>query len=413
MSRRIALACALTLAASAQVPPAASKKPLPDDIVLRVRPVMDAIHSLDYPTAERLCKTLIQDLPEHPAGYEYLARTYWSEQLSHARLLSTERFVAMDLFSDSPRFRLAVERASHERFNRAGAESLEKARAWSKRHPADADAQFFLATAYAIMAGYELSIERNRWKATKSSGEAYEAAQDLVRRFPDFADARLITGAVNFVADNLDWKTKWLSWLLGYRGSQDKGRQDLEIAADQGTLTSDDARTFLAVLHTREKQMDKATRRLAELHERHPDNYLVHLDIAAAAWLMDRPTQALETYREILAKNYPELERTFVLSRIGAASRMAGDFNASERWLRNAVEAPGTSPRLLAVAYLEFGKTLDLLNRRDGALAQYRHVLQLEDFLGLHQEAESFIRKPFDVTAMRQDQGAGGLVTLK
>jgi tetratricopeptide (TPR) repeat protein len=412
MSRRIVLACALTLAASAQVPSAVSKKLLSDDIVLRVRPVMDAIHSLDYTTAERLCNTLIQDLPGHPAGYVYLARTYWSEQLSNARLLSTERFVAMDLFSDSPRFRLAVERATSERFDRAGAESLEKARAWSKQHPADAEAQFFLAEAYAVMAGYEFSVERNRWKAAKSSGEAYEAAQGLLRRFPDFADARLITGAVSFVADSLDWKTKWLSWLLGFRGSQDKGRQDLEIAADKGALTSDDGRTFLAILHTREKQMDKAMRRLAELHERHPDNYLVHLDIAAAAWLMDQPKQALETYRDILAKNYPELERAFVLSRIGSASRMAGDFSASEHWLRDAVEVSGTSPRLLAVACLEFGKTLDLLNQREGALSQYRHVLRLEDFLGLHQEAQRLIRRPFDAIAMRQDQGAGGLVTL-
>ena len=43
--------------------------------------------------------------------------------------------------------------------------------------------------------------------------------RDLVRRYPDSVDARVITGAFSIIADSLDLKTKWLAWLLGYRGN--------------------------------------------------------------------------------------------------------------------------------------------------------------------------------------------------
>jgi len=66
-----------------------------------VRPIIDAIWGLDYPPAEVLCQRMIQDFPDHPAGYVYRERVYFSEELSKARLLSAERALGMDLFSDS------------------------------------------------------------------------------------------------------------------------------------------------------------------------------------------------------------------------------------------------------------------------------------------------------------------------
>jgi len=59
---------------------------------------------------------LIQDFPQHPAGYVYRVRVYWSEELSKARLLSAERVLGMDLFSDAPRFKTPVTPEIDERF---------------------------------------------------------------------------------------------------------------------------------------------------------------------------------------------------------------------------------------------------------------------------------------------------------
>ena len=259
---------------------------------------------------------------------------------------------------------------------------------------------------------YEFSIAHARLSASEDAGRTFDVLRDLVKRYPDSVDARVITGAFSIIADSLDLKTKWLAWLLGYRGNLEAGRRDMELGAEKGFIEDDDARTLLAIVYTRQRDFDQAKAKLSELHARYPENYLVHLDIAAVEMLSNRPQQALETYRQILAKDYPQLGRAAVLSRLGVASRMAGDLAESERRLREASETSTISPVSLAIARLELGKTLDLKGQRGAAVEQYRRVMQNQDFLGLHEDAQRWIRKPFDRAAMRTDNAAGGVVTL-
>ena len=245
MITRLLLVSALALSASAQIRTAATRKPLADDILLRVRPIVDSIYRLDYTHAERLSQQLIQDFPQHPAGYVYRVRVYWSEELSKARLLSAERLLGMDLFSDEPRFKTPVTPEVAERFRRAADEAIEKTRSWAVQHPGDPDAQFLLGSAYAFKSGYEFSIEHARLRASQDAGRTFDVLRELIRRYPDLVDARVITGAFSVIADSLDLKTKWLAWLLGYRGSLEEGRQDMELVSEKGFLENDDARTLV------------------------------------------------------------------------------------------------------------------------------------------------------------------------
>jgi hypothetical protein len=91
---------------------------------------------------------------------------------------------------------------------------------------------------------------------------------------------------------------------------------------------------------------------------------------------------------------------------------MSGDLTESERWLREAAGKSDISTTALGIARLELGKTLDLRLQRYAAIEQYRRVLQTQDVLGLHQEADRWIRKPYNAAAMRQDNIGGGLITL-
>jgi tetratricopeptide (TPR) repeat protein len=398
--------------AFAQISGVPARKPLADDMLVRVRPVVDAIYRLDYTTAERLCQQLIRDFPEHPAGYVYRLRVYWSEELSKARLVSAERVVGMDLFSESPKFTTAVTPEIAERYRRSAEDATERAHAWARQHPDDVGAQFLLGLAYGIESGYEFSIDHSRLRASQNAAKTFDVLRELIRHYPDVVDARVVTGAFSVIADSLDLKTSWLAWLLGYRGNLEVGRQDMELAAEKGFLENDDARTLLAIVYTRQGKFDRAMEKLTELHTRYPENYLVHLDIAALETISNHPEQALNTYRQILAKDYPNLERAAVLTRIGVAQRMAGDFAGSERSLREAAEVSNISAVSLGIARLELGKTLDLRGQRSAAIEQYRRVLQAADLLGLHQDADRWIRKPFDRAAMRQDSAAGGVITV-
>ena len=410
--RAALLCCLLSLPVAGQPSVPAPRKPFSDEILARVRPILDAIYRLDYPRGEQLAQQLIHDFPEHPAGYVYRSRVFWSEELSKARLQSAQRVLGMDLFSDTPKFKTPVTPEVNGRFRRAAEEAVEKSRNWVRQHPDDAGAQFLLGSAYAFKSGYEFSIEHARYRASEDAGKTFDVLRDTVRRYPEMVDARVITGAFSVLADSLDLKIKWLAWLLGYRGNLEAGRRDMELVAEMVFLENDDARTLLAIVYTRQGRFDQAMTKLSELHAKYPENYLVHLDIAALEMLSNHPAQALTTYREILAKDYANLERAAVLTRLGVASRTAGDLAESERWLREAAGISNASAVSLGIARLELGKTLDMRLQRAPALEQYRRVLQAQDLLGLHRDAERWVRRPFDREAMRQDNAVGGVITI-
>jgi tetratricopeptide (TPR) repeat protein len=413
MIARILLACALASSVFGQNPGFPARKPMSDEMLTRVRPIMDGLYRLDYPPAEALCQRLIQDFPDHPAGYVYLERTYFSEELSKARLWSAARALGMDLFSDSPRFNLPAVPDSDARFRRAADWAIEKAHLWIKQHPDDLSGQYLLGSAYAFKSAYEFSIRHSRLSASADASRTFKVLSKLVHDQGDVVDARALTGAFSILADSLDFKTKVVAALfLGIQGNLKVGRRDMEDASERGFLENDDAKLLLSILYTRERDFDQAMTKLAQLHKRYPENYLVHLEMAGLDLMSGNPTQALKRYREMLAKDSPSLERSVVLSRMGVASRMTGDFAQSERWLRDAVASPGISPMSLSLARLELGKTLDLQARRVSAVEQYRLVLQGNDFLGIQREAQQWLRRPYDRAAMSQDNNAGGLVTL-
>ena len=188
------------------------------------------------------------------------------------------------------------------------------------QHPNDAEAQFLLGSVYAFKSGYEFSIAHARLSASEDAGRTFDVLRELVRRYPDSVDSRVITGAFSIIADSLDLKTKWLAWLLGYRGNLEGGRRDLELvaqkrASSKTTMLELCWRLFIRASGT---SIERKTKAFLELHARYPENYLVHLDIAAVEMLSNRPLRAIDTYRQILAKDYPATwGRATVLSRLG------------------------------------------------------------------------------------------------
>ncbi len=397
----------------AQVPRSPARKPLTDVMLARVRPIIDAIYRLDYPVAETLCQKIIQDYPEHPAGYVYCERVYFSRELSKARLLSAQRAMGMDLFSGAPKFSLRVPRDVDARFESTAEMATRKARQWISRFPEDLSGPYLLGSAYAYKSSYEVSIRQSRLSASGDAGKTFKALKDLVHEHPEIVDARALTGAFSVVADSLDFKTKTIALVFfGIHGNLESGRRDMEDAAVRGFIENDDANLLLSILDTREKRYDQARSRLLQLHERYPGNYLVHLDMAALDSISGKPAQALLTYRELLGTEYAGLDASVALCLLGVTARTLGDLPQSERWLRQAAGVPSIPTPSLAITSLERGKTLDLLGQRENAMAQYRQVMNVEDVLGTRDDAKRWLIRPFDRAAMKQDNRGGGLITL-
>ncbi|MBM3783231.1 MAG: tetratricopeptide repeat protein [Acidobacteria bacterium] len=375
----------------------AAGQTLPEDGVKRVRAIMDAIYSLDHPNAEALCRKWIADEPENAAGYVYLARTKWSEELSRRRALSLERYASPEFFSEDERYRLNVPRGTMDAFRAASAEGIARA----KRSQSDAWTRFLLGVAYQNEATLEATFQRNWWSAFRQGTSALRIHSSLADQYPGLADAKFVPGVYRYIAGSVSWKVRWLTALLGFRGSVEGGTADLESVVAGGRITNDDARTMLALVYTREKKFDKAREHLAALHRRFPKNYLVHLDMGSVALQLRRASEAIEIFEDVLRRidqksnGYERLDRATVLNHLGVAERGAGHPDRAITHHRRGLEEKSATPLSRAVAHLEIGRALDLQGKRTEALAEYQQVESIPGMPGAAQQARSHIQKPY------------------
>jgi Tfp pilus assembly protein PilF len=387
----LALACLQPLASSAQdlFPPAQ---------LARIREGLHDIYNLEHGRAAANFERMIAESPDDPAGYAYLATTLWLQELSEKQELSIDRFAASDFFAEQAQPLFTVDPALEARFRQLSEAAIARSKRRLSRTPEDRTSLYLLGLAYQNLASFEAALKRNWWAAFRYGSRAYGCNRDLLRRDPQFHDARLAIGVYTYVAGSLGWSVRWLALLMGHRGSRERGKQELELAAQQGQLAADDARVILALIHTRERDYQRAYDDLAGLLGKYPRNYLVQLDMAGMAMLMKQPDRAIGIYRDILRKraalapNYQRLERASLYNRLGVAFRARKDLPESSDWFRRALAEPAVSARSGALAHLELGKTLGLMGRRDAAMAEYRMAAAAPDFAGSRQEAQRLLR---------------------
>ncbi len=383
---------------------AAGTGPFSDEMLERLRQITQKLYSLDYDEAARLCREMIAQDPDNPAGYVYLAKTSWLEMLNKEQVLGIDRFASSDFFAEKPKGS-ADSPPPAGPFAEASERAIQKAKARVAARRDDRAAQYLLGVAFQDRASLEISMRRNWWAGVRFGSTSYRIHRELLAKEADFADPYLVTGVYNYVAGSVRWNLKWLAYILGYSGNRERGKAELEMAASKAILAADDARAVLALIYTREKQHQKALDKLAELHRKYPRNYLAHLDMAGLRIRMGQPAQAIAAYEEVLGKigervdGYERLEAATVENRIGVARRVSGDLTAAVDRFRKVLDAADSSDRTKTVARLELGKTLDLLGRREEAVAQYRAVQAAADYAGSRLEAERFLHRKYQPEA--------------
>lgn len=373
----------------------------PPDELARVQEGIRDIYNMEYKRAAENFQGMIKDAPDDPAGYAYLAMTYWVEELSGKQELSIDRFAASDFFVESPKYRPKVNPKVEARFRELSDQAVEKAQVRLKKEPGDRTALFLRGFAYQNVASFETSLKRSWWSAFRAGAKTFKDHRRLLREDPEFHEARLSIGVYDYVAGSLPWHIKVLAFLLGYHGDKERGKRQLEMATEKATLVADDARIVLILIYTREKNYEKALDYLSQLQKKYPQNYLVHLDMGGIALRMEQPDKAIGIYEDILRKReagerkYAELERASLYNRLGVAWRDKGDLEKSADWFARALRESPLSALSQTVARLELGKTLDLMGKRDEALKNYEAVLAAEDFAGSRLEAEELLKRPF------------------
>jgi tetratricopeptide (TPR) repeat protein len=281
-----------------------------------------ALYNLDYETARARFQKMIELAPDHPSGPQCMASSLWVQQLNQSWELKATLYSTGAITESNSQ----VDRKQADEFHKwiRRAKNLSQARL--RKDPRDVEALYFLGASEGLEASWAGGVERKFMAAFRAGKDSVEHHREVLKLAPDFRDAELTIGLMNYVIGSLPLPTKMLVATMGVRGSKKRGLETLQRVAAEGKWARDVARVLLVDLYKREKRWDDAARTARELAVKYPRNYLFKLQIA------DALTSQIVTLRK---SNKPAAAEEKELQEIFASLLRDKSFDASTRELVN------------------------------------------------------------------------------
>ena len=236
----------------------------------------DALYNLDYEGARRRFQKMIDLAPDHPAGAQCFASSLWLQQLNEAWELKASLY-STDAYEKG---KSKPDRTKGDEFRKWIRTAKQLSQARLKKDPRDVEALYFLGAAEGLEAAYAGGVERKFRAALRSGTDAVDHHREVLKLSPEFRDAELTIGLLNYVIGSLPLPQKMLVAAMGVRGSKKRGLEALERVSVEGQWARDAARVLLVDLYKREKRWTDSFEMARQLSEKYPRNYLFRLQMA-------------------------------------------------------------------------------------------------------------------------------------
>ena len=238
----------------------------------------DALYNLDYEGARKRFQKMVELAPDHPAGAQCFASSLWLQQLNQAWELKATLY-STDANENG---KTKPDRNQADAFRKWIRTAKQLSQARLRKDPRDVEALYFLGAAEGLEAAYAGGIERRFRAALRAGTDSVGHHREVLKLAPDFHDAELTIGLMNYVVGSLSLPVKMLVATMGVRGSKKRGLEALERVTVKGEWARDVARVLLVDLYKREKRFTDAFEVARQLSEKYPRNYLFKLQMADA-----------------------------------------------------------------------------------------------------------------------------------
>lgn len=357
-----------------------------------------ALYNLDYETARQRFRQMIELAPEHPAGAQCYAASLWIQQLNEswelkATLYSEKSYARDNTKLDSKRvqeFRQWIRLSKQLSKNRLLKDSR------------DQEALYFLGAAEGLESAFAAAVERKFMAALRTGSDSVDHHRALLKLAPDFRDAELTIGLQNYIIGSLPLPLKILVGSMGVRGSRKRGLEILERVAKEGVWARDVARVLLVDLYKREKRWIDAIQVSRELAEKYPANYLFKLQLADAltakilASPQRQPTEELlRVFNSLLQVTKDVSVLDLIHFRFGETLLLLGEIPRALIEFQIVVSRASAEPVLKALSRLRLAQCLDVVGKREEALAMYRVVLTTEEGTHFENEVRRGLKEPY------------------
>ncbi len=339
--------------------------------------------------------------PRSPAGPYYEATTIWTGEFTRRGGMSGATFRTGDYWSSSRAE--PPDPALDRDFKRLVQETIDRADELLKKLPDDEDALYFRGSAEGLMSAYLASVERSYYGAYQAGKRARDYHERLLELDPDYADACLLPGIFEYTIATLPRSLRILGFLVGIRGSKEKGLSLVERAVEKGQRTRWIARLSMSVMQEREKRYGDAIRLLGELEHAFPRNPFFKMERGSVLLLTKDWMAARRAFEEVsagrasdgTAESYRLLPASLIYLRMGESYLFAKSYVQASRELNRALGVPGVPDWVRAQTFLRRGMCSDARGRRVAAEWDYRRVLRLDTDSAVSKLAERYLREPF------------------
>jgi tetratricopeptide (TPR) repeat protein len=353
-----------------------------------IRRGIEYVYNLEFDNARAEFQQVTQRLPDHPAGYFFLASVEWWKIVTNIENTSNDKRFLNQL-------------------NRVIAlcdQRLDK-------NEKDVAALFFKGGALGFRG--RLHGIRSDWLNAANDGrQALPVVQEAHKLAPNNFDVFLGIGIYNYYADVIPDRYPFVKPLMFFfpKGDRQKGLMQLRQAAEKGTYARTESMYFLLqVLQHFERQPAEALALAESLHHQYPNNMLFHKYVGRVYASLGRWDAMYATWMDILNRinakqvgydTFVERETQYYLGlyemQMGRHDEALHRFQRCDQLSTELDKEEVTG--FMTMANLKMGMIYDLQAKRDSAVAQYKKVLKMSDFQNAHKLAESYLKKPYGQT---------------
>jgi len=389
-----ALGWACVLASGQAAKPAAESPYRPRDPLNAV--AFDRFYNLDFDRAVQDYERVVEKYPDDPFAMNHLLTGVLFRELYRMGALNTREY-ENDSFLNAPHHN--ADPKAKEQIKQLVSRALRLEQKRLEANPKDVDALYARGVSRAQFATYTALIEHAWFSALRNAVGARHDHERVLELSPQYADAKLVVGAHNYVLGSLPWGVKVAASLVGLGGSREKGIRLLREAADGGGEAAVDAKVVLVVFLRREQRYEEALEIDRGLVSQYPQSSLLALEEGNLLRAMDKQQEAAASYRRVWKSgregHYPGQHYELAALALGDLLRSQKDYEgaATAYELVNQIQQP--DPELKQKASLAAGEMYDLLRKRDLAIKKYQEVIALNSGNGPAERARKFMKDAY------------------
>lgn len=353
-------------------------------------------YSLEYDLAVKDFKSALEARPDDAAAVNHVLDAVLYRELYKFNALDTRLYAKQGLIFSK---QVPIDAKAKEQLKGLTERALSLSDERLKADPKDVQALYNRGITEGLRSTYLAIVEHSWFGALRWALSARHDHEEVLKLRPDWADAKTVVGAHNFVVGSLTKPMKVMAGIAGIHGNKSKGLKMLAEAGAAGGETSTDARVALALFLRREGRFDEALALVHALNQEHPRNFLFALEEANLLTAAGKDAEAANSARELLRQcrqgKYPNPHLELAYFTLGQALRAEGKLDQALQSFESAASSSTSPPDDRQRALLEAGEVSDLLAKRRQALVQYRAAIALNGTSEEAQTARKYLEKPY------------------